>query len=155
MVIIPAASSHIPGIVTVWKELMDFHGDIDPFFARSRNGHIHFATYVRDLITSDDAQVLVAIDQGKVVAFSISYVHVYPPIFRVKRGGFISDLAVTSRYRRRGIGGKMLEKIVEWFASRGLDRIELRVAAHNEIGYNFWKKHGFEDYMHVMYKTRE
>jgi len=49
----------------------------------------------------------------------------------------------------------MLAKIFEWFESRNMDRIELRVLAKNQIGYSFWKKHGFKDYMHVLYLNRK
>lgn len=155
MDIIEATDSHVPGIVEVWKELMDFHRNIDPFFTRNENAHIYFKTYVAEHIQSDDAYVLVCVDNGEVVGFAISFIHAYPPIFLEKTCGFISDIAVTSGYRRKGIGSALLEKIFTWFASRGITRVELRVASQNQIGYAFWKKHGFTDYMHVLYKTGE
>jgi len=49
----------------------------------------------------------------------------------------------------------MLKNLLAWFKKRGLDRIELRVAARNPIGYAFWKKSGFKDYLHVLYLERK
>jgi ribosomal protein S18 acetylase RimI-like enzyme len=54
-------------------------------------------------------------------------------------------------YRRKGIGEKLLQEMLKWFAAHELHRIELRVLSANEVGYNFWKKQGFRDYMHMLY----
>lgn len=150
MDIVTGAESHIPEIVKIWKELMDLHENIDPFFARSEKGHIHFADRIRKLIAKDDAAVFVAVCNGLVTGYAIAMVHVYPEIFKERMSGFISDVAVKSGCRRQGIGEKLLLRMLEWFSEKGLTRVELRVALKNEIGYNFWKKHGFEEYMRVL-----
>lgn len=150
-----ATESHVPEIVEMWKEFMDFHSSIDPFFTREKEAHLRFETYLRELIKSDNAQVLVAIDELHVVAYSISQIQHYPPIYVDEQYGFISDLAVNPAYQRKKIGETMLMRIFEWVASCNIKRIELHVAARNHIGYSFWKKHGFQDYMHVLYTVRE
>ena len=65
--------------------------------------------------------------------------------------GEIIELAVRSDLQKRGIGRKMLLNIISWFEERKIKRIELRVAVKNNIGYNFWKRNGFKDYLHVLY----
>jgi ribosomal protein S18 acetylase RimI-like enzyme len=149
-----ARNSHVPGIVEVWKELMDFHKDIDSRWSRSQNAHIDWEEFLREQMESEDALVLVALDKGRVVAYSISQISKYPPISRLDTFGHISDMAVTSEYRRQGIGERMLSRMYDWFESRNIDRIELSVAARNQVGYSFWKKQGFQDYMHRLYLNR-
>lgn len=153
--ITPAKDSHVSEIIEIWKEFMDFHKDIDPFFTRSEDGHVAMRTHVHDIIDSQDAQVLVALDNKHVVAYSIAEIHTRPPVFQQRTCGFISDLAVKSDYQRKGIGSRMVHTMVEWFASRGITRIELRVVSKNKVGYSFWKKHGFRDYMHDLYVDRK
>jgi len=46
----------------------------------------------------------------------------------------------------------MLNEMLAWFRSLGIDRVELRVASMNTIGYSFGRKHGFADYMYIMYR---
>ena len=152
MEIIEATHVHVLGIVTVWKELTDFHRDIDPFFTRNKKGHTYFEKYTTEQIEADDAYVVVCLDKGEVVGFAIAFIYVYPPLFLEKTCGFISDIAVTNEYQRKGIGSTLLERVFTWFAARGIKRVELRVASQNQIGYAFWKKHGFTDYMHILYK---
>jgi ribosomal protein S18 acetylase RimI-like enzyme len=138
----------------VWKEFMDYHKNLDSLFTRRENGHLNFEKYIRELIKSNDAHVLVALDKEDVVGYSISLIQFYPPVFKREIYGLINDLAVKETHRRRGFGEKLLLKMFEWFKSHGIDRIELRVSFRNEIGYSFWKKHGFKDYQHVLYLKR-
>ncbi len=151
MEIISANDSHVPGIVEIWKEFMDFHSDIDPYYARDEEGHSKFEDWVRDLMKSDTALVLVAKEDGQVIAYSLSQINQRPLLFKEVEYGFIYDLAVKSEYRRKGIGEQMLVKILEWFKSRQIDRIELGVLAKNRVAYSFWEKHGFEVFLHRMY----
>jgi ribosomal protein S18 acetylase RimI-like enzyme len=149
--IITATDKHIREIIELWKELMDFHTEIDSRNPRSKNGHLNWEKYLRELMKSENNLILVALERNTVVGFSISQISTYPPVFINKTYGFISDIAVKSGYRRKGIGEKMLAEIFNWFESHGIDRIELSVAAGNETGYSFWKKHGFKDFSHKLY----
>jgi len=153
--IIPATQGHVPQILELWKEFEDFHKEIDSFFTRSKDGHVKFGEFVHRQMDSEDSLVLVAVNGKDVIAYSISRISKHPPVFELESYGDIIDLAVTSTDRRRGIGTEMLGKIYEWFKSRGMNRVELRVAVRNQIGYSFWKKHGFQDYIHTLYRLMD
>lgn len=165
--ILRAGEEHIPAIIEIWKEFMDFHRERDPFFSRREDGHANFEKFLDERMASPDSLVLVAIDDsealrasslegrshsgGKVVAYSIALVASYPPVFERRNYGHLSDIAVLKGYRRRGIGERMLAEIRKFFAERGITRIELRVASGNDIGVAFWRKMGFREFVQVMY----
>lgn len=149
-----ATDSHVPEIVEVWKEFMDFHKDVDPRFPMRKDAHLNFEKHLRELMESEDNLILVALDKNQVVGFSTSRIAKYTPVWERETYGYVDTMAVTSDYRRKGIGERMLAKILEWFESRNIDRIELSVAARNQIGYSFWRKHGFKDYTHHLYLDR-
>jgi len=153
MKIVIAAEKHIPEIIELWKEFMDFQKDIDPYLGRGEDGHIKFENQLRDLMKSGDNLILVALDKDHVIGYSVS-LSPRTLVLKTETYGFISDMAVQSNYRRQGIGEQMLAKIYEWFESRNIDRIELTVVAKNQIGYSFWRKHGFKDYIHRLYLDR-
>jgi ribosomal protein S18 acetylase RimI-like enzyme len=154
MEVLLATELHVPEIVDVWKEFMDFLQETHPFFIRSEDGHLKFGEHLKEWIKSDDYQVLVALDSGKVVAYSIAKICKLPPLFEHVTYGFIADLAVKSEFHRKGIGEQILEKILGWFKHHQIDRIELMVLAKNEIGLSFWKKHEFEVFAHRMFLTK-
>lgn len=149
--IVKAKPNHILEIIEIWKEFMDFHRDIDPFFTRRDNGHHSFKKHIKESIESQKSQVLVALDNEKVVAYSLSHVHHYPPVFGHTTYGFISDIAVKKEYRKQGIGKCLLNEIKRWFSQHGITRIELQVSSRNKVACSFWKKCGFKEYKYVMY----
>jgi len=149
--IVKAKQLHVPEIVTIWKELMDFHKKRDPFFTRKADGHYNFEKYVKKLMGSKSSQVLVALDGEKVVAFSTACVSQYPPVLKRTNYGLISNIAVKEKYRRREIGENILSEIKKWFSKQGITRIELRTSSENEVARSFWAKHGFKEYERIMY----
>jgi ribosomal protein S18 acetylase RimI-like enzyme len=152
MEIISATDFQVPDIVELWKEFWDYHQKMDPqFFVMSEDGPSKFEEYLRGLIKSDESQVLVALDDDQIVAYSIAQILKRPPIAKHPEHGFISHLCVKSKYRRKSLGKQILDKILEWFKSRQIDRIELTVVAKNQIAYSFWKKQGFEVFLHRMF----
>jgi ribosomal-protein-alanine N-acetyltransferase len=52
--------------------------------------------------------------------------------------------AVSTGFRRRGIGRQMMDSFVQACAMRGLRRIELEVRTSNEQAIRFYKRYGFE-----------
>ena len=151
MDIITASESHIPTMVELWNEFMDYHRDIQPVYTRAEDAGTKFGEHLKGLMESNDAQVLVALDRGEAIAYSIAQISKRPPVFREAEFAFISDLGVRSDYRRRGVGERMLKEILEWFKSRNMKRIELLVLSENKAGVSFWRKHGFEVMAHRMF----
>ncbi len=154
MNIIPAKEEHIAELVEIWKEFMDFHNEFNPFHSRREDGHKNWEVFLRKSMESELGLVLVCIDEEKVVAYSISHVKDCPPVFQHDQMGFISDMSVNEEYRRKGIGEMMLMEIFDWYKAQGIDRIELRVEPRNDIGYSFWRKHGFKEHVHTLYLER-
>jgi ribosomal protein S18 acetylase RimI-like enzyme len=149
-VISQANESHVPQIVELWKELMAFHAERDPQFARAEDGAVHFEKYLRDLLAKAEWRVFVALDGERVVGYLMAQVAKRPPVIKHRDFGFISDLAVTKAHRRRGVGQKLLRAAIAWFAERGLRRVEAHVATANEVSTAFWSAQGFEAYLHTM-----
>lgn len=148
-----ATEADVVGIAEVWTGFMDHHAAIDPVFARSDDGHVHFALYVRELLRAPDALVLAAAEGGRVVGYAIAQVAFQPPVFRATRYGFVADLAVAPGYRRRGAGSRLLGEVHRWFASRGIARVEVRVASGNAMGNAFWARHGYREFMRLLHRS--
>ena len=147
-----ASETHVPQIVELWREFMDFHKDLDPRFPLRAEAPASYENYLREQMHSPDWLVLVALDGDTVVGLTVGQIMKYPPIFQRETYGYISEMAVKSDRRRQGVGELLLAKVFEWFKSKGVYRVELSVAARNPVGYPFWRKHGFTDYTHRLYR---
>ena len=152
MEVVRALKSDIPAILEIWKELMDFHVPFDSRYTLSDDAEESMGENLARLIVAEDALVIMAVENTKPLGFGIARIRNYPPVFIKQTHGSIEDFAVSSEHRRKGIGELILKEILDWFRSQGIDRVELRVASMNTVGYSFWRKQGFTDYMHIMYR---
>lgn len=59
--------------------------------------------------------------------------------------GYIYDVAVMEKYRRRGLGGYMLEKCIEELRLKDIDTATLTVAGENKGALGLYHKLGFEE----------
>ena len=132
-------------LVELWIELMDFHRDRDPFFARANDAHDRFGEFIRAKMESDEAIVLAAEQGGSLIGFSMAMVRDYPPIFETVRHGFIQDVIVTEGSRRQGVARELYERTLGWIRSQGVSRVELEVATTNPVSQAFWYEMGFRD----------
>lgn len=150
--IVRADEKHVTAIGKLWWELMMFHQNIDHIFTPAESANLSFEeNMVRRLMRSADGLALVALDNAKVVGFSLAEIK-NTPGFRRGKLGFISDMTVLTSHRRRGIGGMMLTEITQWFKSKNITRVELQTAALNAVSNSFWEKQGFEIYLHTRFK---
>lgn len=149
--IIPATKDHIPAIIELWKELMDYIAELEPHFKRSSDGHLNFEKYLKGSLESENAVVLVAEIENETIGFCMAHITDFFPVINNTTYGFISDLMVKKEHQRRGTGTKLVTEARKWFYNRGISRIELRVMYKNVIGFEFWKKMGFKEYEYTMH----
>jgi GNAT superfamily N-acetyltransferase len=151
VIIRKAAAEDVPSILGLWKELMDFHKELDLIFSRSADGHERFADFVTGHISSETSNVFVA-DAGKdIVGYCVAIVEKYPPVIEIKEYGLVQDLAVEEKHRRSGIGKRLLEEARSWFSEKGVHRLEARVAKSNRSATDFWAKMGFVPYLETVF----
>jgi ribosomal protein S18 acetylase RimI-like enzyme len=149
--IILAQESHVAQMVDLWEEFMRFHEPFDPRYPLADNVRAGYEMYLRELMQAENTKVLAAIGGGQVAGYVIAAIRKPSPAFKREKIGYIEEMAVTASSRRHGVGSVMLKQVFDWFKAENLDMIELSVAAKNKIGYSFWKKHGFRDYLHHLY----
>ena len=145
-----AVASDAPAIVAIWRESLALHGDRDPTFRPRADGHVVFERFVVEKVGSPDAAVLVAERGGEVAAYGICALRTRPDYFEPGLHGLVTDLDVSARHRRLGLGERLLEALSDWLRQRGIHRIEAEVVAANELSSGFWRKQGFATYYQAM-----
>jgi ribosomal protein S18 acetylase RimI-like enzyme len=152
LIIRKATIKDLESIGLLWQEFMDFHKERDSVFARSADGHEHFKEFIAGHLEKESSLVLIAEQDGAAIGYCLAMISKYPPVFDSRDYGFVSDLAVTRRCRRAGIGEKIYKAAEMWFSEQGIHRIELRVAVTNEVSTAFWRKMGFKPHVEVLFK---
>jgi GNAT superfamily N-acetyltransferase len=145
-----AQRQDIPAIVALWEEMMDFHHAHDPRFRFAPNAARELQRQINAAIRSRSAHVLVAESAGYVIGYILGELHVRKPIYPMGRYGFISDISVTQRWRRRGVGRALVESLLLWFRRCEVTAIELFISEANPISVKFWEAMGFRPFLRML-----
>ncbi len=104
-------------------------------------------------VKKNDGKCYLAIIDNKVVGLIMGTI---PPFdeydyldYKCPKRGIITELIVTSKIRSKGVGSELMNKIEEYFKSKGCEYSLVDVFAYNNIGINFYDKYGYHHRMHT------
>lgn len=87
-----------------------------------------------ELLGTPDALALVAEAGGDLVGLLTA---------RLSRGVVDLGMLVDDRWRRRGIGSRLLERCMDWATDAGAHKVILEVWPHNEAAISLYTRFGF------------
>jgi len=133
-------------IVDFAVDLLNHHEKFDPNYAPAKNVKKVYKKWITRCIHSNNRHLIVAEDNDNIIGYALAETSTKPPVFKLRKYGYISDMYVTNKYRGKGVAKALLKDLAYWFRNKRLDHIELTVHAKNELALNAWKKYGFEEY---------
>jgi GNAT superfamily N-acetyltransferase len=139
-----ARDTDADAIGVLWEQLVAYHRALDTRLPQATtNGGRLYARQIQDRLNDTFSRIYVAVDpdrEERVVGFVVGVVvDLVPEMFVPEKGGFLADIFVSADYRKRGVGRALVEALADWFRSRGVQHIELYVAARNQEGRSFWE----------------
>lgn len=87
---------------------------------------------------------------GELAGFCSAAVAEEPGIAETGARAHIEDLYVREAARGGGVGRALAEAVLGWARERGAASVEVRVAAANREGRDFWRALSFGDWMDVL-----
>ena len=150
MVIRKITDNDMDQLAEIWKDFMDFHQAMNPFFTRRPDGHENFTTFALSLLEKEDFLLIGAFDGEIMAGYALAQEACYPPVFLMDKYCMLTDIALAEKYRGQGVGKKLIETVKDWAREKGLNRMELRVAHENTNARGFYEKMGFKDYLHQL-----
>jgi len=105
---------------------------------------------VRTLIGKDHIEYLVAEVDHEVVGCIFGEIRKNDSWAIPEHFGYVGLFSVREDFRGQGIGKQMLDRIVDWFHSRGITEIRLKVYEGNIRSIDFYKRYGFIDHIKDM-----
>ena len=114
-----------------------------PFDPTIRQGEISYYD-LRELITSQDAQVLVACIGKRMVASGYAMIKQARHYLDHTYYGYLGFMYTIPEYRGQGINAKIIEELKTWVWSKNLKEIRLTVYDDNEPALKAYEKVGFK-----------
>lgn len=149
--VIEPEESEIPGILEVWKDFMDIHAMLDPYYRRCEGCEKGMTDFILRCMREEDKLILVAKQGAEVIGYLIAEVVVRPPCFITSEYGSIVDLAVKEGQRRKGAGEALYAEALQWMRAKGVKRLELKISVGNDGAGTFWAKQGFKEHLRTMF----
>ncbi len=137
-------------VAALWIALGEHHASADPLFALRPDADAEIRRLLAATLRDPDAAIFVCERGGALLGFCTVRIDRAPPIQLEVERAEITDLMVSARERRRGLGRALVERALRWVEGHGVERCEVRVADANTEGQRFWRALGFGDLMDVL-----
>lgn len=100
---------------------------------------------LEELITSENSDVLIALDEGKIIGCGYGMIKQHErDIFVTTDYGYIGFMYVKDAYRGKGVGQAILQGLNEWFKSRNMKEVRIKVYENNPKAIKAYEKAGFQ-----------
>lgn len=145
-----AKTEDVSQIAQLWHEMALLHAKQGNYWRIKRGCAQGYQEHIEKMLADNVNGIFVAEVEGTISGFVVAQVANRAKIFIHMKHGIIVDLAVTQKYRRKGIGEKLCRRALRWISNQGLCTAEIRVSVDNPLSTSFWTKMGFNPYMSMM-----
>jgi ribosomal protein S18 acetylase RimI-like enzyme len=140
----------VPALMRLWAEFVAHEEAFDPAeFDVRRKQRKRYRDLFIEKLSDPEAAVFVAED-GELVGYAMGWLR--HRFLGKGQTGYVNDVFVTEKARRKGIGGALMKTLVAWFKSRGADKVDLYVYAANEKAMGLYDSLGFRIIAHRLTK---
>jgi ribosomal protein S18 acetylase RimI-like enzyme len=145
-----ALVSDVPAILPLWKEALLYHQKMSPLFAPATFNDFAFTEYLESLLKRENLRLFISHEGSEINGFIVVYLSSRPNAFKITKSASISDAFVSEKYRKMGIGKRLVVACKTFAKENNTEAITLSVAYQNPNGFLFWQKMGFEIFAQQM-----
>jgi GNAT superfamily N-acetyltransferase len=138
-----ALDSDIQSLVICHKKIMEHHINSDTRFTLREGVEQKWYEQISDAVNNPDNLVLVTEYNSLLIGCSYTNIKKGASDFGTQQIGYLFDVFVEPRYRRKGIAGMFLSYSKKWLLERDIHMIETSWSVHSEEALNTWPSLGF------------
>ena len=145
----PATHDDLDILLEFERAIIEAERPFDPTIRSGPNVHYYdLAT----LISSPDAEVLVAEFDAQIIASGYARIDISESYLKHERHSYLGFMYVVPEHRGKGINGMIVDALEAWSRSRGVTEMRLEVYAVNAAAIKAYEKAGYEPLILTMRK---
>lgn len=117
-----------------------------PFDATIRPDHVHYYD-LRELLSSDQARVVVAVTGDKIVSSGFAMIKTARPYLDHDTYAYLGFMYTDPGYRGLGLNAKIIDALRAWANAKGQREIRLTVYDRNDPAIRAYEKYGFKKHI--------
>ncbi|VVB75025.1 Mycothiol acetyltransferase [uncultured archaeon] len=151
----PAKIKDLNVLTNLFLDLIKNEKSIAPAFKTlDRESIPGIRKYTKKCINSkSNSFLLLAEINEKVAGFIYCQIKNRPKIYTVKKIGYVSDLFVVKKYRKRSVGKSLMNEAIKLFKSKKIKHICLSMLSGNKNALAFYESLGFKEFKKELKKT--
>ncbi len=137
-------------IAPLWEQLRQLHHRLSPYF-KERFQNMTWSGRKQAFLEKSNAVMFdyaIDTDDNRPIGYCVS------TITHDNKTGEIESIYIDERYRKSGIGRKLVENAVSWFDFNGVETQKLSVGVGNESVLDFYAKFDFYP-VHIVLQKRK
>ena len=146
-----ARLKELDDLVAIWKRFMEQQKGMGREMGEDRlqplkdNAPEIVRNYFQRSIRSRNGFLLVLEDNGEIVGYMLSRIEKNIPVFKEDRIGYLSDVYLEGPYRGKGHSSRMWKRTLDWFRSKSIKELSIRVLNCNPVAHSIYDTWGFKD----------
>lgn len=146
-------------LLELWERFMKHQRELGKEYGEDRVPRMRkdakdiVRSYFEKTIRSPNGLLIVYEEDSVIQGYMLSNINKNIPIFNDPEVGYISDIYLEFEFRGRGIGRKLFERTMNWFDSKGVKEVSIKVLHYNDIALARYEGWGFRrDYTDLSLK---
>jgi len=105
--------------------------------------------FIKERMKNKESEIFLAVIDD----LACGFVQLYPSFCSVQavKIYILYDLYVEAKFRKSGIGERLLNEATQWASKNGAARLDLLTAKNNTAGQHLYEKHGYKKVLEDFY----
>jgi len=143
------------GIAPLFLQFWTAHRNCgDPQLVLAKERSIEEETVAaKRYLRKDGTFFIIAEEEDQIVGYLEIIIKKNPPLFKVKKYGYFDSIVIDEKYRRKGLGSRLVKEGVRLLKKKKIPFVKTNVYLSNQSAIDFWKNEGFKEVNTFMMKT--